>query len=95
MIGNVSTFQQRKFKQGRGGHFDSIGYKNQLTNNTELIAGRMITAQICIGDKVIKLINIYGPNNDDENFFNILDTYTKDNNNKSFITGENVTQYQT
>ena len=47
----------------------------------------MQTLEIIINDKEINLINIYGPNNDDVNFFAHLEKYLKENDEKTFIIG--------
>ena len=47
----------------------------------------MQTLEIIINDKEINLINIYGPNNDDVNFFEHLEKYLKENDEKTFIIG--------
>ena len=54
---------------------------------SELIPGRMQILEIIINDKEINLINIYGPNNDDVNFFEHLEKYLKENDEKTFIIG--------
>ena len=54
---------------------------------SELIPGRMQILEIIINDKEINLINIYGPNNDDVNFFEHLERYLKENDEKTFIIG--------
>ena len=43
--------------------------------------------EIIINDKEINLINIYGPNKDDVNFFEPLEKYLKENDEKTFIIG--------
>ena len=54
---------------------------------SELIPGRMQILEIIINDKEINLINVYGPNNDDVNFFEHLEKYLKENDEKTFIIG--------
>ena len=54
---------------------------------TELIPGRMQALELIINDKEIYFINIYGPNNDDCNFFEQLEKYLKENDEKTFIIG--------
>jgi exonuclease III len=40
----------------------------------EIIVGRMQRIKLEIEEKVINIFNVYAPNNDDINFFNILET---------------------
>ena len=47
----------------------------------------MQALELIINDKEISLINVYGPNNDDGNFFEQLETYLKENDEKTFIIG--------
>ena len=54
---------------------------------TELISGRLQTVDIRYEDRLITLINIYGPNNDDELFFITLQNYLLNNEDKTFIIG--------
>ena len=54
---------------------------------TDLIPGRMQALELIINDKEIYFINIYGPNNDDCNFFEQLEKYLKENDEKTFIIG--------
>ena len=49
--------------------------------------GRMQALELIINDKEIYFINIYGPNNDDCNFFEQLEKYLKENDEKTFIIG--------
>ena len=53
-----------------------------IQNYTELIQGRMQALELIINDKEINLINVYGPNNDDGNFLEQLETYLKENDGK-------------
>ena len=54
---------------------------------SELVPGRTQILEIIINDKEINLINIYGPNNDDVNFFEHLEKYLKANDEKTFKIG--------
>ena len=54
---------------------------------TDLIPGRMQALELIINDKEIYFINIYGPNNDDCNFFEQLEKHLKENDEKTFIIG--------
>ena len=51
----------------------------------DLIPGRMQALALMINDKEIYFINIYGPNNDDCIFFEQLEKYLQENNEKTFI----------
>ena len=54
---------------------------------TEIIVGRLQALEILINEKEITLINLYGPNNDDPAFFEQLEKYIRENNEKTFIVG--------
>ena len=58
-----------------------------VSNFTELQQGRLVKLDICLNDKDITLINIYGPNNDETNIFDILETHILDNDEKTYIIG--------
>ena len=58
-----------------------------IIKHTELISGRLQIVDIKYEDKFITLINIYGPNNDDDLFFNTLQNYLSNNEDKTFIIG--------
>ena len=47
----------------------------------------MQALELIINDKEIYFININGPNNDDCNFFEQLEKYFKENDEKTFIIG--------
>ena len=51
------------------GIFINLTVSYTIQKYSELIPGRMQILEIIINDKEISLINIYGPNNDDVNFF--------------------------
>ena len=51
--------------------------------------GRLQALEILINEKEITLINLYGPNNDDPAFFEQLEKYIRENNEKKFIVGGN------
>ena len=54
---------------------------------TEIIVGRMQALEEIINEREITLINLYGPNNDDQTFFDQLETFINDHNEKNFIVG--------
>ena len=41
----------------------------KINNMTEILEGRILALDIVLNEPEIKLINIYGPNNDDTAFF--------------------------
>ena len=43
--------------------------------------------EVIINEKEITLINLYGPNNDDQTFFEQLEKFINDHNEKTFIVG--------
>ena len=49
---------------------------------TEIIVGRMQALEVIINEKEITLINLYGPNNDDQTFFDQLEKFINDHNEK-------------
>ena len=53
----------------------------------EIIVGRMQALEIIINEKEITLINLYSPNNDDQTFFDQLEKFINDHNEKTFIVG--------
>ena len=55
------------------------------SNFHELVIGRLITLNIQINNKDITLVNIYGPNNDNINIFNILETFVSENTEQNII----------
>ena len=55
---------------------------------TEILEGRILALDIVLNEKEIKLINIYGPNNDDTAFFFLkLESFCVENEDKNFIIG--------
>ena len=54
---------------------------------TDLIPCTMQALELIINDKEIYFIYIYGPNNDDCIFFEQLEKYLKENDEKTFIIG--------
>ena len=49
---------------------------------TEIIVGRMQALEIIINEKEMTIINLYGPNNDDQTFFDQLEKFINDHNEK-------------
>ena len=54
---------------------------------TDLISGRLQVVDIKYEDRFLTLINVYGPNNDDDLFFNVLQDYLSNNEDKTFVIG--------
>ena len=50
---------------------------------TEIIVGRMQALEVIINEKEITLINLYGPNNDNQIFFDKLEKFINDHNEKN------------
>ena len=65
-----------------------------IQNYTELIPGRMQALELIINDKEINLISVYGPNNDDGNFFEQLETYLREKMKKYLLLVVILTQYR-
>ena len=61
-------------------HFDVL-------ENKEIVSGRLQVLKIRLSDIDIVLINVYGPNKDDLNFFNILEAEIKQYENETIIIG--------
>ena len=59
----------------------------EIIQSTEIIEGRLLSADIKIQNKIITLINVYGPNSDDITLFNNLQNYLLKHNEKSYIVG--------
>ena len=57
-----------------------VEYKN-------IIDGRLQSLKLVINDKEYTFLNVYGPNNDNVDFFNTLEKYVIDNNSDTFIIG--------
>ena len=58
-----------------------------ITDYTDIIPGRLHAIGIKIDDKLLKIINIYGPNSDDISLFDKLHTYIAENEDSDFIIG--------
>ncbi len=59
----------------------------EIVKSTEIIVGRLLSADIKIQNKIITLINVYGPNSDDITLFHTLQNYLLKHNEKSYIVG--------
>ena len=59
----------------------------ELLNYTELMCGSLQSLELKIHEKPITIINIYGPNQDELNIFEILEAYIRSNEDKNFIIG--------
>ena len=59
----------------------------KINNMTEILEGRILALDIVLNETEIKLINIYGPNNDDTAFFKKLESFCAENEDKNFIIG--------
>ena len=59
----------------------------ELLNYTELMCGILQSLEHKIHEKPITIINIYGPNKDELNIFEILEAYIRSNEDKTFIIG--------
>ena len=57
----------------------------EILSHTELICGRLQSLELKINEKQITIINIYGPNKDELNIFEILNTYIQENEDKNYI----------
>ena len=51
------------------------------------MCGRLQSLELKIHEKLITTINIYGPNKDELNIFEILEAYIRSNEDKNFIIG--------
>lgn len=58
-----------------------------VTKHIEIIPGRVQALEMTICEKEVIILNIYGPNDDDETVFNNILTYLNENDDKSFIIG--------
>ena len=59
----------------------------ELLNYTELMCGRLQPLELKIHEKPITILNIYGPNKDKLNIFEILEAYIRSNEDKKIIIG--------
>ena len=67
--------------------FFNKSFTHEIVNYVELIPGRLQAVDIKLDDKLLKVINIYGPNNDDKSLFEQLLQYIIDNEDSDFIIG--------
>ena len=61
--------------------------KIELINKTEIVIGRLIAVEIKINEKNLILVNIYGPNQDDDTLFINLENFLLQNSDKECIVG--------
>lgn len=58
-----------------------------INKYTEIITGRIQSLEVTINGKEIVILNVYGPNLDDTAFFETLEKYISENEEKTFIVG--------
>ena len=58
-----------------------------IVNYKEIIPGRLIAVDIQLENKIFKVVNIYGPNDDNIHLFEKLQVYINDNEENDFIIG--------
>ena len=63
----------------------NLSYTIQKYN--EIVSGRIQALELVINEKELTIINLYGPNNDNDNLFKTLIEYMQENNEKTFIIG--------
>ena len=59
----------------------------KCSNFNEIVVGRMATLQIKINNKDITLVNVYGPNDDNTQIFEKLETFVANNDEQNLIIG--------
>ena len=59
----------------------------KVNNYMDILSGRLQSVDVIVNDKDLTVINVYGPNKDDTSFFDILEDYILNNDEKSFIVG--------
>ena len=102
-----NTHNLRKYEWGNAGFWSGINNNSvgiqilinptvlyTIQNYTKLIPGRMQALELIINDKEINLINVDGPNNDDGNFFEQLETYLREKMKKYLLLVVISTQYR-
>ena len=78
---------------GESNNSDGIGklinpcFSYTIQNYKEIVTGRMQALELTINDKELTIINVYGPNNDNTNFYQMLTEYMHENGEKTFIIG--------
>ena len=65
----------------------SFKFDTKNINHIDIVPGRLQVVDIKIEDKAIKIINIYGLNNDDTFLFDKLQSYISENEDSDFIIG--------
>ena len=59
----------------------------KIVNSCEVVQGRILATDIILNDYELTLVNVYGPNKDDQYFFSRLEQFILSNNEKTFIIG--------
>ena len=59
----------------------------EFIRHYEIIQGRLQALEIKINDKIVIIINVYGPNKDDVSFFEKLEHFIRENEDKDIISG--------
>jgi exonuclease III len=59
----------------------------KILNKEELIIGRLIALEVTINEKAFTMLNIYGPNDDNINIFQMLEDFILENDYNDFIIG--------
>ena len=59
----------------------------RILDHIELVSGRLQALEIKIQEKLVTILNIYGPNKDEIDIFEILELYFSTHEDKIFIIG--------
>ena len=59
----------------------------EILDHIELVSGRLQALEIKIQEKLVTILNIYGPNKDEIDIFEILELYISTHEDKNFIIG--------
>ncbi|MCG7875526.1 MAG: reverse transcriptase domain-containing protein [Candidatus Thiodiazotropha endolucinida] len=59
----------------------------KILKHTEIVSGRLQALELILNDKELTFINVYGPNDDDSMFFEHLENYLIENDDKTFTIG--------
>lgn len=62
-----------------------MSYK--ITDYKEIVKGRLQLLKLEISDNIYVLLNVYGPTNEDKEFFDILGKVITENNSETLIIG--------
>lgn len=85
--GNEAFFSGKTNSSEGTGILINSNFNCTIQNYNEIIKGRIQALELIIEGKEITILNIYGPNTDDVAFFETLDNYLSENEEKSFIVG--------